>query len=944
MAGSNVEERREDLEKIQTKLDRALLFVQGVKDLPTIKQVMNVMEILPGVGLDENDRRALTRALIGYLNDPNVISTEENIEMKLDMINNLCGNYYARVRETKLRAQREMIRGDTRTRTEDQRVSIAGIGPHNAELVGATAAETAIAPQSDFFGVGDELSTGIESMMPPMLRDTRVGGVLGVQNYYGGSEFGNYGHEGLPEGELPENGVFEVVDDAYLRQVTPQVSPVRPPHPLVPPTAVRSPYPRPQIFASPVRALRPQIVAPAVVRVSTPLAQQIQINHQPQLGMGQLHAQPRRPAPQLAHPFVRAPAPVIPVPVQVQAHVPAPFPVNYGPVAAPVPVQVPDHVPAPFPANYGPVAAPVPVQVQAHVPAPFPANYGPVAAPVPVQVQAHVPAPVPVYAPVPAPFQAPRPAAFPGYLPQAPAPVPAVGYHHCGGRLREYKFNGKIVDPGEADGITYGSLMYQIESAQQQGYSDVEIGAAIIRATKSSSLRSVLEARPGARIADLVPSLKAHFTVKGVNAVFNELCRGTQGTNETALQFCQRMIGVRSLVSRMNNEEGQKFTPDLIQTQFQYSISTGIRGEIRHVLRGMLKVPNVDDNLLMKEITDLMLSETEHEEKGEKKKTTSVNIVETTEANKDNKKNKNPLLTEVNKISTQIQNLSTIQPQLDNLRKDMKRQERAFSGLYCGMTPQQKQIIASEYPELPNIANQAPVNMYPPTVPVNNYSNPVNNYQVPAIYSFQNSPTPNHTGQAAYTCVVDPNLVDYGQGLGYDPQSNVYRGGYSNHRGGYAGGGLGRGNFQHRGGSYSGGGNRGGGRNYQIRGGNTRGRGGGQNRGGQQSGNVPGHTINSPAAVVNNNGVNAAADPSTQNSLNMPVQGGQVQGNVSSRGSFGGGGGLSNRGGHHGFQYQFQGSQNFRCHNCVASNTWFCSHCFRCGGGGHRSADCPSLN
>ena len=84
----------------------------------------------------------------------------------------------------------------------------------------------------------------------------------------------------------------------------------------------------------------------------------------------------------------------------------------------------------------------------------------------------------------------------------------------------------------------------------------------IIRATKSS-LRAVLEAVLEARIADLIPSLKAHYTVKGVNAIFHELCRGVQGSNESALQFCQRMIGLRSLVSRMNEEEGWKYTPQL---------------------------------------------------------------------------------------------------------------------------------------------------------------------------------------------------------------------------------------------------------------------------------------------------------------------------------------------------------------------------------------------
>ena len=115
---------------------------------------------------------------------------------------------------------------------------------------------------------------------------------------------------------------------------------------------------------------------------------------------------------------------------------------------------------------------------------------------------------------------------------QAPVRYPPPGY---GLGRREFKIAGKIVDPGEADGLSYGSLMYQIESAQQQGFSDIEIGSGLIKATKSQSLRSVLEGRPGARVADLIPVLKAHFTVKNVNAVFNELCRGAQAVSYTHL-------------------------------------------------------------------------------------------------------------------------------------------------------------------------------------------------------------------------------------------------------------------------------------------------------------------------------------------------------------------------------------------------------------------------
>ncbi len=478
--------------------------------------------------------------------------------------------------------------------------------------------------------------------------------------------------------------------------------------------------------------------------------------------------------------------------------------------------------------------------------------------------------------------------------------------HYYGGRLRECKINGKIVDPRETDGITYGSLMYQIESAMRQGYQDVDICAAIIKATTSKSLRGVLEARPGATIADITPALKAHFTVKGVKSVFHELGKGTQETGENALQFCMRLIGLRELVVRMNREEGGQLTPQLIQTQFQDSLSTGLRGELRHIVRGMLRVPNVDDNVLMKEITDLMLSEAEHEEKEGESRVGNVNAVMMDENNKNKKDklNKNPLMTEISKISADVKNLSSMQYQIDELGKELKMQQRAFSMIH--LTPEQKLMLMSEHPGMIPDARSF----------------------VPPIYS-----------------CFDPN-VSYGQG--YDPagqavnrggNSGGYRGGY---RGGSGRGGNHGGGYTNRGGGYN---NRGGGYNNRGGGGYTNRGGGYQNRGGNRGGlNNAGGGI--PAAVVDNqnnvnntsNNVNVAADNNQPNNNNNNTLNNNNNQNNSGRGGFGGRGrGNSQRGSHHGFM----GSQNFKCNNCRTNNNPICPHCFHCGEGGHQSAECP---
>ncbi len=970
-------------ENVEVKLDRAMLFVQGCKDLQTLQQIFNLLEISPGVGMDGNNRRDVVRALVGYLNDPAVIFIE-NIELNLDMINNLCQNFYAVEREKKREGRREQnvilqnILPDQRRRAVDNRVDdIPGIGPHNtgftptANLLGDGGEEEEkvftnvglgmannIRPtppprpvhrvQQEGFGAGGPLDTGF--VFPP------VSDVAQDQNNLGLYDNLNYmfpAIDDIPEdvaNDLPDPGNAGPLLGGAANQVLPVVAA---PFPAannarqfaandIPPV-IPAPVPHSPRLVQP-RAPAPGFVAqsPAVQGFVPQFPAQGVVHHQAQ---GRVHvpapvqgygpvaspvpanawapAPVQPPAPVQAPGYVAARAPVYnpPVPVQPPAPVQAPgylaarAPVYNPPVPvqppAPVqpsaPVRAPVYVPAQA-GGYNPpasVLAPRYAPAHAHIynpPAPVQApGYWQVPAPAP-QVPAPVynpPAPAAVYAPAPAnvPVGVPNPVPFvhPGgnLVPGVPGPRPRIaaaapaGYYG-GGRLRECKINGKIVDAGEKDGITYGSLMFQIESAVRQGYPDVDICSAIIRATSSQSLRGVMEARPGATMADITPALKAHFTVKGVKSIFNELGREKQGKGENALQFCMRMIGLRHLVTRMNREENGEYTDQLIQSQFQSSLSTGLSGELRHVLRAMLRVPGVDDNVLMKEITDLMLSETEHQEKEGVAKTARVNaVVEGPTNQKKEQRNKNnPLLTEMSKISADVKNLSAMQQRMNELDKELKMQQRVFRMLT--LSPDQRQLLASEHPE-----------MLPP---------------------IDNSPAFNN----------------FGTGQGYDPANAVYRS-----RGGYRGnaGSAGRGGY-HRGGYRGGGGGNRGGSNG-VRGGSINVAStpaAGQNN---NLGNVNSNVNNNSNVSLNNNSNNSSNsnNPHSLNNIN-PVNNQSNLGYTTTRGNFGGQRGQQ-RGVNRGAPYTFAASYNVGCANCWRTNAPFCTHCFQCGESGHAAMTCP---
>ncbi len=881
---------------VEVKLDRAMLFVQGCKDLPTLHQIFNLLEATPGPGMDGNNRRDVTRVLVGYLNDPDVVLVE-GIEIKLDMINNLCLNFYAGERQRKRLSREQNIQNpqpppDVRLRTTDG-VDIPGIGPHNmfspqtANLIGngVVPLEEKVIPQlTDVrLGMGDN----IRPVPPP--RRTSI--MMGDQQQGFGD---NLGFNPPTDVDQALQNMYQGLDNMFpaIYDLPEDVRNSLPDPGDSGPDLGGAPRPHPQTLVDAAHYSGTNNANHHVPVVPAPVVHSPGALQAPAQGYVLAPAPVQPPAPVQAPGYLAARAPVYNPPVRVPAAAPVqpPAPVQApGYFAARAPVyNPPAHVPAPgyVPAQAGGYNPPAPVLAPGYVPAH--AHVYNLPAPVRAPVQApgwQVPAPVPVqYHQVPAPvypFGAPNPAPFvPGNVrPGVPAPRPimaaaAPAGYYGGGRLRECKINGKIVDAGEKDGITYGSLMFQIEAAIRQGYPDVDICSAIIRATSSKSLRSVLETTPGATIADITPALKAHFTVKGVKSVFHELGKGKQGEKENALQFCMRMIGLRHLVARMNREENGQYTDELIQSQFQYSLSTGLRGELRHILRSTLNVQGIEDNVLMKEITDLMLSEAEHEEKVEgSANSAEINVVTDATNNKNNNKNK----------TAEIKNLNTMQHKMNEMDKELKMQQRVFRMLT--LSPEQRLLLASEHPEIL-------------------------------------SPDDN-----------SPAFDNFATGQGYDARNAVYRG-----RGGFRGnvGLTGRGGY-HRGG-YNRGGQRGGG---GTRGGFAGFRGGLNNIASTPTSVVQDqNNVNNNNGNINNNNGNINNNNGNIMNNNNPVSSNNQNNHpgYTARGNFGGGRGQQ-RG--RGTPYTFSASYNVGCASCWSSNAPSCPHCFQCGQSGHAAATCP---
>ena len=116
------------------------------------------------------------------------------------------------------------------------------------------------------------------------------------------------------------------------------------------------------------------------------------------------------------------------------------------------------------------------------------------------------------------------------------------------------------------------------EQTPRRGGAEPEIVAAVIQAiTPGEDLRTYLEMTPNLTLVGLIQILRAHFKEKDATSVFNELSNGEQLTTKKENDFCLRMMGLRQEVLMLSAEEGGQYTQQLVQSQFQKSLSNGFR-------------------------------------------------------------------------------------------------------------------------------------------------------------------------------------------------------------------------------------------------------------------------------------------------------------------------------------------------------------------------------
>lgn len=176
---------------------------------------------------------------------------------------------------------------------------------------------------------------------------------------------------------------------------------------------------------------------------------------------------------------------------------------------------------------------------------------------------------------------------------------------------KDFKISGQI---DCKSGISYTSLIRQIETGKQKGYSDVDVIDGVIKAVvPSSSLRSYLDGRPDIK-ATLRSILRGHYAEKNATELYSKLASATQNPKETPNDFLLRVMDLRNRIFFASQEDSHelKYSPEVVAGLFRRTVYTGLRDTtLRHKMNAHLDNVKISDATLMHELNQIIIQESE---------------------------------------------------------------------------------------------------------------------------------------------------------------------------------------------------------------------------------------------------------------------------------------------------------------------------------------------
>lgn len=167
--------------------------------------------------------------------------------------------------------------------------------------------------------------------------------------------------------------------------------------------------------------------------------------------------------------------------------------------------------------------------------------------------------------------------------------------------------------------MSYTSLNNQIESGVRKGYAEAEIIEAVIRAVSPGlPLRELLEIKRDLTLSTLKTILRGHYKIDSSSDLLHRLMNISQEPKESAQSFLFRAIELREklLWTSGDEQDGEQFSPELIQRKFLRSVETGLLNDaVKFQVKPYLSNSKVADEVLIEKIGEAANLELERQTK-----------------------------------------------------------------------------------------------------------------------------------------------------------------------------------------------------------------------------------------------------------------------------------------------------------------------------------------
>ena len=159
--------------------------------------------------------------------------------------------------------------------------------------------------------------------------------------------------------------------------------------------------------------------------------------------------------------------------------------------------------------------------------------------------------------------------------------------------------------------------------------------------------------------------------------MFTELANASQEPMETEMNFVLRAMDLRNKIVTLSEDEGIPFNEQLVRKKFFHALLVGLKKDtIRLELQNILKEATIEDEDLLKEVSQVVSRDAEHRKKL-KGKNVAANMldgggIEKEEMNGAGKS----VMTEISKLTTMVSQLAVKQ---DDMHKQQQQQQQQLA-------------------------------------------------------------------------------------------------------------------------------------------------------------------------------------------------------------------------------------------------------------------------